>query len=64
MRVISLALGLLVLFSTLAVLLGVRPKPCPRHICFPRSEIVTAEQLLARRKVEAEAMKAETDAAP
>lgn len=40
---------LLIVFSAIAVILGVKPKPCPRHICFPRSEIVTAEQLLAER---------------
>lgn len=37
----------LVLLSAFAVMLGAKPKPCPRHIYFPRSEIVPVEQLLA-----------------
>lgn len=27
-------------------ILGVKPKPCPRHICFPRNEVVTVEQMI------------------
>lgn len=63
-RLISLALGFLVLFAILLLVLGVRPRPCPRHICLPRSEIVTAEQLLALRKKEAEASQAGTTSTP
>jgi len=59
MRAVTLALGLLLFFAMVAVLLGYKPRPCPRHICLPRSEIVTAEQLLAQRRAEAEAGKRE-----
>lgn len=38
----------LLLLSAFAVMLGAKPKPCPRHIYFPRSEIVPVEQLLAQ----------------
>lgn len=38
----------LILVSAVAVFVfGYKPKPCPRHICFPHSEVVTVEQMIA-----------------
>ena len=37
----------LVVFAAVAVIVfGYEPEPCPRHICFPRDEVVTVEQMI------------------
>lgn len=46
---VNLIFLLLLAGGAVALMLGVRPKPCPRHICLPREEVVTAEQLIAQR---------------
>lgn len=41
---------ILIVLAVLAMCVGVKPKPCPRHICLPKECITTAEELVAMRK--------------
>lgn len=48
MKLIAGIMTVLILWGVFVVFgLGQKPKPCPRHICFPQSEVVTVEQMMA-----------------
>jgi len=42
----QVVVGLIALAAIAVFVFGYRPKPCPRHICFPRDEVVTVEQMM------------------
>ncbi len=41
----QVVVGLIALAAIAVFVFGHKPKPCPRHICFPRDEVVTVEQM-------------------
>ncbi|CAN5183781.1 hypothetical protein BH09PSE1_BH09PSE1_15690 [soil metagenome] len=42
----QVVVGLIALAAIAVFVFGHKPNPCPRHICFPRDEVVTVEQMI------------------
>ena len=47
LKLLSTFVGGLLILAALLTCVGGKPKPCPSHICLPKEQIVTVEELIA-----------------